>query len=38
LSLQFLRLPERAKARKLFFATLFYLPAMLAAVLLCARR
>jgi heme o synthase len=38
LSLQFRQSPERARARKLFFATLLYLPAMLAALLLCARR
>jgi heme O synthase-like polyprenyltransferase len=38
LSLKFLRVPERAAARRLFFATLLYLPAMLAAVLICARR
>lgn len=38
LSLQFLKSPERPKARKLFFATLLYLPAMLTALLLCARR
>lgn len=37
LSLGFLRVPERARARKLFFATLIYLPVMLAALLLCAR-
>lgn len=36
LSVQFLRKPERPRARKLFFATLLYLPAMLAALLLCA--
>ncbi len=36
LSLAFLRVPERARARKLFFATLIYLPVMLAALLLCA--
>ena len=38
LSLQFLKSPERLRARKLFFATLLYLPAMLTALLLCARR
>jgi protoheme IX farnesyltransferase len=38
LSVKFLRVPERARARKLFFATLLYLPVMLAALLLCARR
>jgi protoheme IX farnesyltransferase len=38
LSIQFLKNPERARARKLFFATLLYLPAMLAALLLCAGR
>ena len=38
LSVRFLRVPERAAARRLFFATLLYLPAMLAAVLICARR
>ena len=38
LSTKFLRTGERSDARRLFFATLLYLPAMLAAVLLCARR
>ena len=38
LSLRFLKNPERLRARRLFFATLLYLPAMLAALLLCARR
>jgi len=38
LSIRFLKNPERPRARKLFFATLLYLPAMLAALLLCARR
>jgi len=38
LSAQFLGNPERPRARKLFFATLLYLPVMLAALLLCARR
>ncbi len=37
LSLQFLKNPERPRARKLFFATLLYLPAMLTALLLCAK-
>jgi protoheme IX farnesyltransferase len=37
LSVQFLKKPERSRARKVFFATLLYLPAMLAALLLCAR-
>jgi heme o synthase len=38
LSIQFLKSPERARARRLFFATLLYLPAMLAMLLLFARR
>ncbi|HWB03584.1 MAG TPA: heme o synthase [Verrucomicrobiales bacterium] len=38
LSVQFLRVPDRGRARKLFFATLLYLPVMLAALLLCAGR
>lgn len=38
LSLQFLKTPERPRARRLFFATLLYLPAMLTALLLCVRR
>lgn len=37
LSVQFLQNPERPRARKLFFATLLYLPAILAALLLCAK-
>ena len=38
LSWQFLKSPDRGRARKLFFATLLYLPAMLAALLSFARR
>lgn len=38
LSAAFLRDPDRARARRLFFATLLYLPAMLIALLLCVRR
>ncbi len=38
LSWQFLKAPDRLRARKLFFATLLYLPAMLAALLIFARR
>lgn len=38
LSLKFLQTLERARARKLFFATLLYLPGMLAALLLFVRR
>jgi protoheme IX farnesyltransferase len=38
LSVRFLRVPERSRARKLFLATLLYLPVMLATLLLCARR
>lgn len=38
LSAAFLKSPDRARARRLFFATLLYLPAMLAALLLCVRR
>ena len=38
LSLRFLAAPDRMHARKLFFATLLYLPVMLAALLLCVRR
>jgi len=38
LSVHFLRVPDRGSARKLFFATLVYLPAMLAALLLFTRR
>ncbi len=38
LSVAFLKNPERARARKLFLATLLYLPGMLAALLLTATR
>lgn len=37
LSLQFLRSPDRGRARRLFFATLLYLPVMLVALLLCSQ-
>jgi heme O synthase-like polyprenyltransferase len=37
LSIKFLQNPERPRARRLFLATLLYLPVMLAALLLCAR-
>ena len=38
LSVKFLKNPERASARKLFLATLLYLPAMLIPLLIFARR
>ena len=38
LSYQFYRQPERSRARKLFFATLLYLPVMLGSLLLCVKR
>lgn len=37
LSLRFVRNPDRAAARRLFLATLLYLPGMLTVVLCCAR-